>query len=232
MSNQDIINYIKSTLASGVSRQEITDSLVKAGWQVKDIEDSFNTIYAPTASSEASFLERVTEERYPITTIWVFKTPIIIVVVSIVGLLFGIWFPYLVIAFPIFLVLNPLTRSNFHYATEEKFFVVKEGIISKKQRNLPYGVIQNVFVKQDIFDRIFGIASLAVENAVQGDGKSSGGFWSLKMTAYKNQQGDKIGSSGNQVSIPGLKKEDAEALKNILLQRMKENPNTDIQSGL
>ena len=31
-------------------------------------------------------------------------------------------------------------------------------------------MIQNVFVKQDLFDRVFGLASLAIENASQGAG--------------------------------------------------------------
>ncbi len=237
MFNQEIIDYIRKETANGASREEIMDSLVKVGWQIKDVQDSFDSVSvsgpAYTVPSAPITVNRlITEKDYPITTLWVFKTPIIIVIITVVGLFFGVWFPYLVIAFPIFLIVNPLTRACFHYSTEEKFFVVREGIISKAQRNLPYGVIQNVFVKQDLFDRIFGLASLAIENASLGGKGALGGGGGGKLGGIGNQQGEGVGSSGNKVNIPGLKKEDAEALKNIILQKMKENPIEDSQSGL
>ncbi len=178
--------------------------------------------------------EIVSEKNYPITNLWIFKAPIIIFIISIIALFFGRWYPVLVLAFPVYLIANPLIRANFHYSTDEKFFTVKQGVFSKKQRNLPYGVIQNVLVKQDWFDRIFGLASFSVENAAQGGGKGFfGGNKYLRANgAYQGRQGESVGSSGNKVNIPGLKKKDAEALKLVLLQRMKENPIEDNQSGL
>jgi len=236
MLNSEIINYIKNELAKGESKQEIINSLTKTGWQNNDIQEAFNSLSAlisPIATSPQSTSEIVTEKNYPITKLWIFKAPIIIIVISIAALFFGYYFPYLVIALPIYLIANPLIRANFHYATEEKFFTVRQGVFSKKQRNLPYGVIQNVLVKQDWFDRIFGLASFSVENASQGDDKGffgrSKGF---RLGGAHQQQGESVGSSGNKVNIPGLKKKDAEAIKLVLLQRMKENPIEDSQSGL
>lgn len=176
----------------------------------------------------------ITEKDYPITKLWIFKTPILIVLANLAILPFGYFFPYLVLAFPIMLIANPLIRANFHYSLDDKYFHIKQGVISKKQRNLPYGVIQNIFVKQDLFDRIFGLASLRVENAVQsGGGKMS--WWKRgygsKGNAY-GQQAEGLGSYGNKVNLPGLKKSSAEALKVLLLQKMKENPIEDSQSGL
>ncbi len=55
----------------------------------------------------------VTEKQYPIAVLWIFKAPIIIFVVSVAAFVFGFWFPHLVIAFPILLIVNPLTRANF-----------------------------------------------------------------------------------------------------------------------
>ena len=228
MPNNEIINYIKSELTKGESRQEIVDSLLKAGWQNNDIQEAFNSLSAPTspiATSPQHTAEIVSEKNYPITKLWIFKAPIIIIVISIGALLFGYYFPYLVIALPIYLIANPLIRANFHYATEDKFFVVRQGVFSKKQRNLPYGVIQNVLVKQDWFDRVFGLASFSVENASQGGGKGFfGASKSFRLSGTYQQQGETVGSSGNKVNIPGLRKKDAEALKLVLLQRMKENP--------
>lgn len=226
----EIINYIKSELTKGTSREEIMNSLVKTGWQSSVISEAFNAISIPasaTAISPQSINIIVTEKEYPITKLWIFKAPIIITIISLVAIIFGYYFPYFLIALPFYLIANPLIRANFHYSTEEKFFVVKQGVFSKKQRNLPYGVIQNVLVKQDWFDRVFGLASFSVENASQGGGR---GFFS-GLRSHK-QQGETVGSSSNKVNIPGLKKKDAEALKLVLLQRMKENPIEDNQSGL
>lgn len=230
MPDNEIISYIKSELAKGTSREAIMNSLVKAGWQSNVISEAFSAIAMPASSIATSpqFTNTiVTEKEYPITKLWIFKAPIIITVISFVAIIFGYYFPYLLIALPFYLIANPLIRANFHYSTEEKFFVVTQGVFSKKQRNLPYGVIQNVLVKQDLFDRVFGLASFSVENASQGGGK---GF--VSGLEGNKQQGETVGSSGNKVNIPGLKKKDAEALKLVLLQRMKENPIEDSQSGL
>lgn len=236
MPNNEIVDYVKSELTKGESKETIIASLSQAGWKNDDIQDAFTAIPTPTRPSSIAsqpINKIVTEKNYPITTLWIFKAPIICIVITIVALFFGYYFPYLVIAIPIYLIANPLIRINFHYSTEDKFFLIKQGVFSKKQRNLPYGVIQNVFVKQDLFDRIFGLASLRVENATQGGGK---GFFgktkSFRLRGNYQQQGETVGSSGNAVNIPGLKKNSAEALKIIVLQRMKENPIEDSQSGL
>lgn len=175
-------------------------------------------------------VELINEKKYPITKLWIFKAPILITLMNIVALFFGYYFPYLVIAMVIMLIINPFIRANFHYSLEDKLFFVKQGVISKKQRNLPYGVIQNVFVKQDIFDRIFGLASLRVENASSG-GKGKSGSFKISGVGDSGWQ-DSMGASGNKVNIPGLKKQQAEELKTAILQKIKENPIEDSQSGL
>ncbi len=88
---------------------------------------------------------------------------------------------------------------------------------------MPYGVIQNVFIKQDLFDRIFGLATLRIENASQ-----AGGARDIRI----RQGQENLGASGNKVNIPGLKKQNAEELKNLILKKIKENPIEDSQSGL
>ncbi len=225
--NKEIVDFIRSELTKGESKQEINDSLLKAGWKKNDVKEAFDSLSAPVSpntTSPQNIAKKVTEKSYPITNRWIFKAPIIATGITIIGLFFGYYFPYLVILIPFWLIANPLIRSRFHYTTEEKFFDVQQGVFSKKQRHLPYGVIQNIVVKQDWFDRVFGLASLTVEDASQGGGKGLfGGSKSFRLSGSR-QQGQSVGSSGNKVNIPGLKKKDAEALKLILLQRMKENP--------
>jgi uncharacterized membrane protein YdbT with pleckstrin-like domain len=188
----------------------------------------------------------ITEKNYPIQRLWVFKsilgslfTLIFVVVYFLISSrlisddtemnLFAIriFGPYVILAlgFAIFyFIVTALRRANFHYFIEEKFLTLKQGILSKQQRHIPYGVIQNLFVKQDLFDRIFGLASLTIENASQGAG--------VLAVPQRRQEIEMVGSSGNKVSIPGLTKQNAETLKEIVLQKMKENPVEDSQSGL
>lgn len=196
--------------------------------------------------------EIITEKNYPIQGLWVFK--------SIIAFLFVLIFlvPYFLISsrpgetskdttinfylvviagFAIFnLIITILRRANFHYSIDEKFLTLKQGVLSKQQRHLPYGVIQNLLVKQDLFDRIFGLASLTIENAAQGAGYLTGPrqqkFLGRRIGTQQRQQVETVGFSGNRISIPGLTKINAETLKRIVLQKMKENPIEDSQSGL
>lgn len=170
----------------------------------------------------------ITEKNYPITRIWIFKSPIVSFVLALAFAFipgFTFYTFGLIIVVVVGLIFNPFIRANFHYAVESQYFNAKQGIIAKKEKHTPYGVIQNLLVKQDIFDRIFGIASLIIENASEGGGR--------RQAMQKNQgQADFLGFSGNKMSIPGLKKADAEALKLIILQKIKDNPIADTQSGL
>ncbi len=79
-----------------------------------------------------------------------------------------------------------------------------------------------------MFDRLFGLASLTLENASElGINRTQG---QIKLRAQERTE--TVGFSGNNVSIPSLKKQNAEALKGIVLQKIKENPIEDSQSGL
>jgi len=188
------------------------------------MENSLNT-----TSTTETITDKISEKRFPITTLWVFKVPLIILLINIVALFFGAYYPYLVLAMLIMLIANPLIRMNFHYSLEDKFFFVKQGVISKKQRNLPYGVIQDISLKQDLFDRIFKIATLRVENASNSKAKNYGTF---RFGGVANSNDNSLGVSGSKINIPGLKIQDAEELKKIILQKMKDNPIEDSNSGL
>lgn len=180
-----------------------------------------------------SSLSTISEKQYPITVLWIFKAPIIVVLVNAVALFFGYYFPLLVILFPFYLISNPLVRGRFHYRLEDKFFYVKNGVISKKERHIPYGVIQNVFVKQDLFDRIFGLATLRLENAVTAGDVKKKGFWGRsRATGRGVADNEVVGSIDNAVNIPGMRKKHAEELKDLILQKLVENPNQDTRSGL
>ncbi len=175
----------------------------------------------------------ITEQNYPVERIWILKSilgSIIAVVFLSPFILFGSndseFSFYMIIYFgliPFRLIVTILQRANFRYSIEDKFMTLKQGVLSKQQRHIPYGVIQNLYVKQDLFDRLFALSSLTLENASVGDGNPLGN---------NKKQVEKVGFSGNKVSIPGLTKQNAEILKGIVLLKMKENPIDDSQSGL
>lgn len=229
MANQEIAAYIKSESAQGHSKDNIVAALVASGWKQEDIAEAYQELYPIPVSTSGV---HATEKEYPITLLWVFKGPAFLLLFNILFVLFGFYNLYLLFAFFFYLVANPIIRSRFHYAVEDKYLVVNQGVFKKIQRNLPYNVIQNVFVKQDLFDRVFGLASLRVENASDnGMSPKKKSFW-FQGSAKSSGISDSVGSSGNKINIPGLRKGHAEALRGLVLQKMKENPLSDNLSGL
>lgn len=188
---------------------------------------------------------------HPVSFFWTFKKPlgfigmyglffigIIIFVIILITSETNKPFPISLIAFitiflTIILVLIFLTififqyllRKNFGFSIEEDFFIFNQGIISKEQKNLPYGVIQNIIITQDLLDRVLGLYSLIIENAA-----SSGSL----MMAYKQnlKYPLSIGFYGNTAIIPGLTKDSSEELKKIILNKMKTKSFNDDRSGL
>jgi membrane protein YdbS with pleckstrin-like domain len=132
----------------------------------------------------------ITEKDYPVQVRWIFKWSFSIIFAPIVIYLFypsnpafavGANSPsiiiqvllYTIFGFAplllIFILMRCLERLNFHYALEDKFITVEQGIFSGKQRQIPYGVIQNIAVRQDVIDRILGLASLKFVNTSQAE---------------------------------------------------------------
>lgn len=194
----------------------------------------------------------ISDKNYPIENIWILKllTPAIFAVLMF-GTIFGIsttisgnrfsesitsnlvlYFVILSFAF----ISQIIRKFTFHYRLNQEFLDLQQGFLSRQVRHIPYGVIQNVFVKQDILDRLLGLASLSLENASMGAGAYQASNKQIlfgKWVGGNRESGtEMVGFAGNMVSIPGLKKENAEALKKIVLQKMKENPIEDSQSGL
>lgn len=188
----------------------------------------------------------ITENDYPVEQNWLLKIPlnffiftiVISVFLSLILVPIAIfstegWLIFLIVIGIVTItmvgigilsmIVASLSKDNFHFSIEKEFMIFRQGIITKQQKNLPYGVIQDLIVYQDIADRFFGLASLSIENASFGGGQM-----------YRRGQaaGAWIGFVGNVATIPGLTKQNAETLKNILLSKMKEYPTTNNRSGL
>ncbi len=189
----------------------------------------------------------ITEKQFPIHGMWILKKSIPFIFILLILLPF-VLVPDLqdkdiqvrlfivVIYIPLNLLYIILRKKMFHFEAEEHYLTLRQGVFSKQQRHIPYGVIQNVLVKQDLFDRIFGLASLTIENASSGGGQlGTAGqqkIFGMNFSSDKRRESESIGFSGNKISIPGLSKQSAEMLKEIMLQKIRENPIEDSQSGL
>lgn len=233
MVTPQLVEYVQRQLAQGVSKEVTINVLVTNGWQKNDVDEAFNSISSPLAAPQNLPLNQsqpITEKDYPIQLKWIFKFIISFAIPLVIAffLLFMKVIDSFLIIMGIFIVsfiIIILDRKNFHYWVEDKFMILKQGILSRQERNIPYGVIQNIFVKQDLLDRILGLASLSIENAAYG-GRSEKvtKIFGLTLPNSKKQKVEKIGFEGNKINIPGLKKEDAETLKGMLLEKIKLNP--------
>lgn len=52
MANQQLVDWIKGAEAKGSSQKDITDMLVKQGWQVSDINDAFSSLHPPLQATQ------------------------------------------------------------------------------------------------------------------------------------------------------------------------------------
>lgn len=250
MIRPEIINYFKEESEKGINSVDITAALLSAGWQKSDIDDSLGQVVSskttpnvfPTSNLSA---QTITEKNYPVQSIWVLKSAarFLLVILFFIPYLFSPQdmvrgYIYIIIYglfMVIYIIIFALRRINFHYVLDLKFLTLRQGVLNKQQRNIPYGVIQNVYVRRDLFDRVFGLASLSIENAAGGGSNianKQAKFFGRSINMRRNQPLEEVGFQGNKVNIPGLTVPDAETLKNLVLQKMKENPIEDSQSGL
>ena len=187
----------------------------------------------------------VSEKTYPIQTVWLVKNFVYIVLGTAVFLTFfyfadksehkdGAGFNVMIVFIIVFQIATfialLLKKINFRYEFREKNIILKQGVISKSERQVFYGRIQNISISQDFVDKFIGIASLIIETA------SDSGGAKLAAEAKKNRGRGfdwfKLGFYSNCILIPGLLYENALDFKEFIMEQMKANPIDDAQSGL
>lgn len=84
---------------------------------------------------------------------------------------------------------------SYYYNSSDDLLFIRKGVINITEIAIPFGKIQNVFVDQDIFDRIFGLYDLHLSTVTP--------------------------VSGMRSHIDGLSRENAQGLRNYILERMK-----------
>jgi len=121
------------------------------------------------------------------------------------------WFPYLVIFYffitPAFsIIYSILWYKNFEFKFDSKIGFIKTKVLSQKMTYIYYDRIQNINMSQSFIDRILGIYTVTVETA----GERS------NIVVHQNYN---YMFSG--MTVPGLNKENAEGLKDFLMDRAK-----------
>lgn len=81
----------------------------------------------------------------------------------------------------------------YYYNFEDDSAEIKKGVVSVSTGHVRYGKIQNIFVDQDIFDRILGLYDVHYETAGE--------------------------TSGNYSHVDGMEKENADKLKDFLMEK-------------
>ncbi len=79
----------------------------------------------------------------------------------------------IIIAYAIWLELH---YKEYTYEFYEDKLRIKRGIINKEMINIPYDKIQNVNIKKDIIERLFGLATIRIETAGTNPGEAEGIF--------------------------------------------------------
>lgn len=118
---------------------------------------------------------------------------------------------------PIQFFINILRRATYHYQLDEQFLNLRQGIINKQNRQIPYGVIQNVLLTRGLLDRLFGLSTLTIQNATQSTLKD-----------VKSQATSQAGFFGNSVQIPGLSKNNAQVVKEAILKKIQDSPTVEL----
>ena len=108
-----------------------------------------------------------------------------------------------------------LFKKYFHFTLEDRFLHIKEGVLNKSEKHMPYEAIQNIVIKQDIYDKIFRLGYLLIYNATS------------EIATGNRRKYDRPAST-----IKGLKMTDAEALREDILKKIKDNPAEIAYSGI
>lgn len=125
---------------------------------------------------------------------WLIVFAIFIFTFSATGFVNGVFISialYILIVLASYVFQYYYFKSYFYNATKDTL-VIKKGVFTKNEINLPFKRIQDVYVDQDILDRIFGLYDVNVSSATA-------------ISAYLSH-------------IDGLNKENSEKVKKLIMK--------------
>ncbi len=110
-----------------------------------------------------------------------------------------ILFSFLALAMLLIYLYQKWYFSVYFYDFTDDYIIIKKGPITPKEITIPYERVQDIYVDQDILDRIFGLYDVHLSSAAI--------------------------SSGMEAHIDGVEKQAADGLRAFLLQTVKEKMN-------
>lgn len=120
---------------------------------------------------------------------------------------FYIWFMLLVFIILVLVsyICAQLSYRFYKYKLIENEYMAERGIIWKRYVSIPYNRIQNVDIYRGVIDRLLGLSDLQIHTA-----------------GYSSIGADSLGSEGR---LPGILCEEAEVLRNKLINKAKQSKN-------
>lgn len=103
---------------------------------------------------------------------------------------------FLILIFLLNYIYQRLYFNTYFYDFTESFIVIRKGVIMPREISIPYERVQDVYVDQDLWDRIFHLYDVHLSTAT----------W----------------TSGIEAHIDGVEKEAAEGLRSVLLKTIGE----------
>lgn len=103
----------------------------------------------------------------------------------------GIFLVFFITLYTVYALYLRAYIARYYYDVTDQFISIKKGVFAPTEIHVQYQKIQDVYVDQDIFDRMFGIYDVHIASATV--------------------------TSGIEAHIDGVNKEVAEAIKNLLL---------------
>lgn len=115
---------------------------------------------------------------------------------GLVALIFVCLLPPLVLNSLLMYIYQVWYFQVYFYDLTDDFIIIRKGVITPREITIPYERVQDVYVDQDLYDRIFGLYDVHLSSATI--------------------------SSGMEAHIDGVEKSAADGLRKIILEKVRE----------
>ncbi len=211
--------YIDKKQQQGISDEQIKESLIAVGWDETTINNILVDDIPKPDEEDAVQVEFAEEGPFKLdgrTKVLFFFSYLSSVFggVFFLIIIFGSalpdmdWFALAMVGLFVIGIVCYLLASleySYRYSLTENGFQKEFGIIAKKYATIPYERIQNIDISQTFVERILGIYNIGIQTA--GLASSSGRF----------------GGRAAEGILPGLSQEEANRLRDELLQRARKS---------
>jgi putative membrane protein len=115
---------------------------------------------------------------------------------GLVSLIFTCLIPLLLLNFILMYIYQVWYYQVYFYDLTDDFIIIRKRVLTPREITIPYERVQDVYVDQDLLDRMFGLYDVHLSSATI--------------------------SSGMEAHIDGVEKEAADGLRKIILEKVSE----------